>query len=137
MIEFNARFGDPETEVVLPRLESDIYDFFNAAIDSTDFIPQWSHDAVIGVVMASKGYPGSYEKGAEIKGLENVKGEVFHMGTEKKDGKFHVAGGRVLMIIAHGEDLPEANMNVKKEIALIECPALFHRNDIGKAAFKA
>lgn len=136
VIEFNARFGDPETEVVLPRLESDIYDFFNAAIDGNDFIPQWSHDAVIGVVLASKGYPGSYEKGAEIKGLEKLGGEVFHMGTEIKDGKFHVSGGRVLMVTAHGEDLPEANMNVQKEIALIECPALFHRTDIGKAVIK-
>ena len=133
VIEFNARFGDPETEVVLPRLQSDIYDFFNAAIDGTDFIPQWSHDAVIGVVLASKGYPGSYEKGTEIKGLENLQGEVFHMGTELKDGKYLVAGGRVLMVTAHGDDLPAANMNVQKEIALIECPALFHRTDIGKA----
>lgn len=136
VIEFNARFGDPETEVVLPRLESDIFDFFNAAINGSDFIPQWSHDAVIGVVLASKGYPGSYEKGAEIKGLEKVGGEVFHMGTEFKDGKYHVAGGRVLMVTAHGDDLPEANMNVRKEIAFIECPALFHRTDIGKAVLK-
>lgn len=134
VIEFNARFGDPETEVVLPRLESDIYDFFTAVLDGKDFIPQWSHDAVIGVVMASKGYPGNYEKGAEIKGLENLEGEVFHMGTSEKDGKFHVAGGRVLMVTAHGEDLPEANMNVRKEITLIDCPALFHRTDIGKAS---
>lgn len=136
VIEFNARFGDPETEVVLPRLESDIYDFFNAAIDGKDFIPQWSHDAVIGVVLAAKGYPGSYEKGAEIKGLDKVKGEVFHMGTKKKDGKYHVAGGRVLMVTAHGDDIPEANLNVRKEIEVIDCPALFHRTDIGKAAIK-
>lgn len=133
VIEFNARFGDPETEVVLPRLESDIYDFINAVIDGKDFIPQWSHDAVIGVVMASKGYPGSYEKGAEIKGIEKLEGEVYHMGTSEKDGKYHVNGGRVLMVTAHGEDLPAANFNVLKEIGLIECPALFHRSDIGKA----
>ena len=134
VIEFNARFGDPETEVVLPRLESDIYDFFMAAIDGKDYIPQWSHDAVIGVVLASKGYPGNYEKGEEIKGLEYVGGEVFHMGTKEKDGKYLVNGGRVLMVTAHGDDLPAANMNVLKEIALIKCPALFHRTDIGKAA---
>ena len=133
VIEFNARFGDPETEVVLPRLESDIYDFFIAAIEGKDFIPQWSHDAVIGVVLASKGYPGAYEKGAEIKGLDNVQGEVFHMGTIEKEGKFHVNGGRVLMVTAHGEDLPAANLNVRKEISMIECPSLFHRTDIGKA----
>lgn len=136
VIEFNARFGDPETEVVLPRLESDIYDFFNAVVDRRDFIPQWSHDVVIGVVLASKGYPGSYEKGAEIKGLEKVNGEVFHMGTSEKDGKYHVDGGRVLMVTAHGDDLPAANLNVHKEIAMIECPALFHRTDIGKAGLK-
>lgn len=133
VIEFNARFGDPETEVVLPRLESDIYDFINAAIEGKDYIPQWSHDAVIGVVLASKGYPGTYEKGAEIKGLEKVKGDVFHMGTEKSNDKILVAGGRVVMITARGEDLAIANMNVKKEISLIECPTLFYRNDIGKA----
>lgn len=136
VIEFNARFGDPETEVVLPRLESDIYDFIMAVIDGKDFIPQWSHDAVIGVVMASKGYPGAYEKGAEIKGLEKVNGEVFHMGTTLKDGKYHVSGGRVLMVTAHGEDLPEANLNVRKEIEVIDCEALFHRTDIGKAILK-
>ena len=135
VIEFNARFGDPETEVVLPRLESDIYDFFEAVIEGKDFIPQWSHDAVIGVVMASKGYPGSYQKGAIIKGLEKVGGEVFHMGTEKKDDHYQVAGGRVLMVTAHGEDLPQANMNVRKEIEMIECPDLFYRSDIGKAIF--
>lgn len=136
VIEFNARFGDPETEVVLPRLESDIYDFFMAAVEGKEFLPQWSHDAVIGVVLASKGYPGSYEKGAEIKGLENIHSEVFHMGTKEKEGKFHVNGGRVLMVTAHGDDLAEANINVKKEIALIECPALFYRTDIGKAVLK-
>lgn len=136
VIEFNARFGDPETEVVLPRLQSDLYDFIEAVLNKTDFIPQWSHDAVIGIVLASKGYPGKYEKGAEIKGLENVGCEVFHMGTADDDGKFLVNGGRVLMVTAHGDDLPAANLNVRKEIALIECPALFHRTDIGKAIIK-
>ena len=133
VIEFNARFGDPETEVVLPRLESDIFDFFNYVIDGKDFIPQWNHDYVIGVVLASKGYPGSYEKGAEIKGIEDLNCEIFHMGTIEKDGKFHINGGRVLMIVAHGEDLPAANLNVKEEISKIECSSLFHRSDIGKA----
>ena len=135
VIEFNARFGDPETEVVLPRLQSDIFDFFNATIEGKDYIPQWSHDAVVGVVLASKGYPGNYEKGAEIKGLDKINGEVFHMGTKEKDGKFHIDGGRVLMVTAHGDDLPEAIENVRKEVALIECPALFHRSDIGKAVY--
>lgn len=138
VIEFNARFGDPETEVVLPRLESDIYDFIEAVIDRRDFIPQWSHDAVLGVVLASKGYPEAYEKGAEIKGLENLNAEVFHMGTSHDaDGRIRVNGGRVLMVTAHGDDIPQANLNVRKEIALIECPALFHRTDIGKAVINS
>lgn len=136
VIEFNARFGDPETEVVLPRLQSDLYDFIEAVLDGKDFIPQWSRDTVIGVVLASNGYPGSYQKGAEIKGLENLKAKVFHMGTEKRGDRYHVAGGRVLMVTASGEDLAQADLNVKRDIALIECPALFHRNDIGKAILK-
>lgn len=133
VIEFNARFGDPETEVVLPRLESDFYDFIEAAVDGKDFIPEWSEDAVLGIVLASKGYPGKYEKGALIKGLEKIGGEVYHMGTAREGKDFKVAGGRVLMITARGEDLVEANLNARKEIAMIECPALFHRTDIGKA----
>ena len=133
VIEFNARFGDPETEVVLPRLESDIYDFMEAVIDGKDFIPQWSRDAVLGVVLASKGYPGKYSKGDIIKGLEKIGGDVFHMGTSKSEDGFKTAGGRVLMVTGRGEDLIEANLNALKEIALIECPSLFHRTDIGKA----
>lgn len=133
VIEFNARFGDPETEVVLPRLQSDIVDFIEAVLEKKDFIPQWSHDAVLGIVLASKGYPEKYEKGAIIMGLEKAGEDVFHMGTSKQDGKFTVAGGRVLMVIAHGDDIPEANLKAKETVALIECDNLFHRSDIGHA----
>lgn len=133
VIEFNARFGDPETEVVLPRLESDFYTFVEAVLEGKDFLPEWSRDAVLGIVLASKGYPGKYEKGAIIKGLENIGGEVYHMGTHKDEDGFKVAGGRVLMVTARGENLVEANANARREVALIECPALFHRTDIGKA----
>ena len=136
VIEFNARFGDPETEVVLPRLESDFYSFITAVLQAEDYIPQWSEDAVLGVVLASKGYPGKYEKGALIKGLEKLGGEVYHMGTSKDGDGFKVAGGRVLMVTAKGEDLVAANMNARREIEMIDCPALFHRTDIGKAAIK-
>lgn len=134
VIEFNARFGDPETEVVLPRLESDIYDFFMAAIEGKDFIPQWSHDAVLGVVLASKGYPAKYPKGSLIKGLEKIGGEVFHMGTAENKEGFIINGGRVLMVTGRGDDLAEANLNALKEIEKIECEDLFHRTDIGKAS---
>ncbi|MCH5233172.1 MAG: phosphoribosylamine--glycine ligase [Muribaculaceae bacterium] len=133
VIEFNARFGDPETEVVLPRLESDIFDFIEAVLEKKDFIPQWSEDAVLGIVLASIGYPDKYEKGAIIKGLEKLDEEVFHMGTLFSDGEFKVNGGRVLMVIARGEDIPEANLHAKEAVACIECPVLFHRSDIGHA----
>lgn len=134
VIEFNARFGDPETEVVLPRLESDIYDFFIAAIEGKDFIPEWSEDAVLGIVLATKGYPGKYPKGEIIKGLEKLGGEVFHMGTKNLNGETIISGGRVLMVTGRGDDLAQANFNALNEISLIECPSLFHRTDIGKAA---
>ena len=134
VIEFNARFGDPETEVVLPRLESDLYEFFMAVLDKKDYLPEWSEDAVLGIVLASKGYPGKYPKGDKIKGLEKIKGDVFHMGTEKDGKDFKTSGGRVLMVTGRGDDLVEANLNALKEIAEIECESLFHRTDIGKQA---
>ena len=86
VIEFNARFGDPETEVVLPRLTSDIFDVFNDVLDRRTPCIEWDSRAAIGFVLASKGYPESYRKGFEIKHLDTLKGvEVFHMGT-KYDG---------------------------------------------------
>ena len=135
VIEFNARFGDPETEVVLPRLESDILDLFEAAVNGEDCELRWSDKACLGVVLASEGYPGSYKKGAEIKGLEECTGEACHMGTKRDaDGKLVTAGGRVLMIIGEGKDLNEARENALKNIEKIDCPTLFHRTDIGKQA---
>lgn len=134
VIEFNARFGDPETEVVLPRMKSDIYALFDAAIDGKDFEIEWHPEAVLGVVLASEGYPGSYKKGAEIKGLENVKSSVYHMGTKEQDGKILTAGGRVMMVVGKGKTLAEAREQVLADIALIDCPALFHRTDIGYQA---
>lgn len=136
VIEFNARFGDPETEVVLPRLESDFYSLIEASLEAKDFELEWNPEAFLGVVLASKGYPGSYEKGKEIKGLENVKSEVFHMGTKKDGDKIFTAGGRVLMVTGKGKSLEEANENARIEIEKIDCPSLFHRSDIGKAALK-
>ena len=136
VIEFNARFGDPETEVVLPRMKSDIYALFDAALKGEEFEIEWDKDAVLGVVLASTGYPGSYEKGAEIKGLENVDSSVYHMGTALKDGKLLTAGGRVLMVTGKGATLEDAHAAAMESLAKIECPALFHRSDIGKAAVK-
>ncbi|MBD5355597.1 MAG: phosphoribosylamine--glycine ligase [Bacteroides sp.] len=134
VIEFNARFGDPETEVVLPRLESDFYDLVEAAVEGKDCDTKWSDDAYLGIVLASEGYPGSYQKGIEIKGLDNVNTEVYHMGTKFADGKLVTAGGRVLMVVGKGATVGDANENAKAEIKKIDCPSLFHRTDIGKAA---
>lgn len=136
VIEFNARFGDPETEVVLPRLKSDIYSLFDAAIDGKDFETEWSDRSMLGIVLASKGYPGSYEKGAEITGLDKINGIAYHMGTTGKEGKLFTAGGRVLMVVAEGETLAEARDAAIRDIADISCPALFHRSDIGYQAIK-
>ncbi len=131
VIEFNARFGDPETEVVLPRLRSDIYDLFDAAIDGRDCATEWSEEALLGVVLASKGYPGSYPKGAVIEGLDGIEGKIYHMGTAEKEGKIVTAGGRVLMVVGRGSDLREARQRALADVARIECDGLFHRTDIG------
>lgn len=136
VIEFNARFGDPETEVVLPRMKSDIYALFEASVEGKDFEIEWNPEAVLGVVLASKGYPGSYKKGAEIKGLENVESSVYHMGTAEKDGKILTAGGRVMMVAGKGATLAEAREKALADIEKIECPELFHRSDIGYQAMR-
>lgn len=131
VIEFNARFGDPETEVVLPRLKSDIYELFDAAIDARDCELEWSDEALLGIVLASKGYPGSYPKGAVIEGLEGTDSTIYHMGTAEKDGKIVTAGGRVLMVVGRGATLREAQEQALSDIRKIECDSLFYRSDIG------
>ncbi len=137
VIEFNARFGDPETEVVLPLLDSDIYDMFYSVATGQPAQPlKWSDEVTMGVVLASKGYPGSYQKGFEIEGCENVKGRIFHMGTKIQDGKLLTAGGRVMMCVARAASLSEARAAVYADIAAIRCPNLFHRNDIAHIAFE-
>ena len=136
VIEFNCRFGDPETEVVLPRLESDIYDVFSAVADGTP-MPElkWSQKAALGFVMASEGYPGSYGKGHPISGLEDAQAlgdiRIFHMGTAVKDGEYVTAGGRVLMVVGFGDDLKSAREHALKAVDCIKCDSLFYRKDIG------
>ncbi len=137
VIEFNARFGDPETEVVLPLLESDAYDvFYGIATGANRQSPiansplQWRNEATIGVVLASKGYPGSYAKGAVIEGTEQFDGPIFHMGTKNENGVLKTNGGRVMMCIATGKDIATAREKVYKEIEKIHCDNLFYRKDI-------
>ncbi|KXY98133.1 MULTISPECIES: phosphoribosylamine--glycine ligase [Bacillus cereus group] len=135
VIEFNARFGDPETEVVLPRLENDLVDVCNAVLDESELTLQWSEESVIGVVLASKGYPEAYKKGDIIKGLDALQDViVFHAGTAMKHGDFVTKGGRVLFVACKANSLQEAKDTVYKEIGKIESDGLFYRSDIGYRA---
>ena len=131
VIEFNARFGDPETEVVLPRLKSDIVEIFCAVADGGDARLEWDDRPALGIVLASKGYPGSYEKGHEITGLENVEGTVYHMGTKADGDRIVTAGGRVLFVVGRGATLAEAREAALRDVARIGCDNLFYRTDIG------
>ncbi|AME09459.1 MULTISPECIES: phosphoribosylamine--glycine ligase [Gemella] len=130
-IEFNVRFGDPESEILLLKLESSLYDIANNVIDGKDIELKWNSDAFIGVVMAAKGYPEHSEKGAIIKGLDKVSTPVFHMGTKKVSGEIVINGGRVILVCANGKTLQEAREKVYNEIEKIECKELFFRRDIG------
>ena len=139
VLEYNARFGDPETQVVLPRMKNDIVEVFEACIDGTlDQIDlQFEDNAAVCVVLASDGYPEHYEKGFEIKGLENFKDKddyyVFHAGTKFDGEKVVTNGGRVLGVVAKGDDLLGARANAYEATKLIDFENKYMRNDIGKA----
>ena len=143
VLEYNARFGDPEAQVVLPRMKNDIIDVFEACIDGTlDQIDlQFEDNAAVCVVLASDGYPVSYEKGFEIKGLEKFENKegyyVFHAGTKLDNGKIVTNGGRVLGVTAKGKDLKEARANAYEATKLIDFENKYMRNDIGKAIDEA
>ena len=136
VIEFNARFGDPETEVVLPRLQSDATELFMAVAEGREPHAEWRDVATLGIVLASKGYPGSYDKGAVIRGTERVESKIYHMGTAIKDGELVTAGGRVMIVVAEAATLAEAQRKARADIELIECDNLSHRTDIGNKAFR-
>ena len=137
VIEYNARFGDPETQVVLPRLKTDLMEIFEACVDGTlDKVDvQWEDNAAACVVMASGGYPVSYKKGYEITGLEDAEAmeniTVFHAGTALKDGKFVTNGGRVLGVTGVGNNLDEAIKTAYEGVAKIDFKDKHFRKDIG------
>ncbi len=139
VLEYNARFGDPETQVVLPRMKNDIVDIFEACIDGRldEIELEFEDNAAVCVVLASDGYPGHYEKGYEIKGLENFKSKdgyyVFHAGSRFEDGKIVTNGGRVLGVTAKGDTLKEARANAYEATKWIDFANKYMRNDIGKA----
>ena len=135
VLEFNCRFGDPETQAVLPLLKSDLMDALIAVIQGNlDRIKiEWSRDACVGVVMASGGYPGSYEKGFPIKGLENIDKDllIFHSGTRLgDDGTVYTNGGRVLTVVGVGKDMAEARGKVYRNLPDIHFDGCYYRKDI-------
>ncbi|MGJ7919314.1 phosphoribosylamine--glycine ligase [Neobacillus sp. LXY-4] len=137
VIEFNARFGDPETQVILPRLQSDLVEVLLELLDGKTPELIWDDNFVIGVVVASEGYPGDYQKGSVLNGLSDISDEVylFHAGTKLDDeGRFVTNGGRVLLAGAKGKDLKLAQENVYKELAKLTREGVFYRNDIGARA---
>ena len=142
VLEFNVRFGDPETQAILPRLKSDLADIMMACVDGTldkiDII--WDKSPCISVVCASKGYPDEYEKNIEIFGLEEAKKIkdviVFHAGTKNENGKILTNGGRVLGVTSLGNDIKSAKLNAYKAIERIKFEGMQYRKDIGDKAIK-
>lgn len=135
VLEFNVRFGDPEAQSVLMRMDSDLVDIMEACIDGklADCDIKWKDEAAVTVVLASGGYPGPYEKGLEITGIEDVEGcEVFHAGTALKDGKLVTAGGRVLCVSALGTDREAARAKVYSQVDKIKFDGARYRTDIAK-----
>ncbi|MCI6629491.1 MAG: phosphoribosylamine--glycine ligase [Lachnospiraceae bacterium] len=143
VLEYNARFGDPEAQVVLPRMKNDIIDVMEACIDGKlDAIDlQFEENAAVCVVLASGGYPVSYEKGYPISGLDAFEGKedyfCFHAGTKLSDGKIVTNGGRVLGITATGKDLKEARAKAYEAVKWVSFEKQYMRNDIGKAIDEA
>ncbi|MCI9541257.1 MAG: phosphoribosylamine--glycine ligase [Lachnospiraceae bacterium] len=139
VLEYNARFGDPETQVVLPRMKNDLLEVFEACINGTlDKIElQFEDNAAVCVILASDGYPEHYKKGCAITGLEAFYGKdgyyVFHAGTKTMDGNIVTNGGRVLGVTAKGEDLKQARANAYAATEWVQFENKYMRHDIGKA----
>ncbi len=138
VLEFNCRFGDPETQVILPRLETDLVDIFMAIAEQklNKVDVKWSNKASLCVVLASEGYPGKYKKGIPIKGLDMIKDLkdviVFHAGTKfNEEGIIVTNGGRVLGVTALGNDLQEARQKAYSAVGLINFEGMQYRKDIG------
>src|ERR1700733_13096357 len=142
VLEFNCRFGDPETQPILMRLESDLLEAMEASIDgrTSDGDFKWSDDAAVCVVMASGGYPGSYEVGKKIGGLESAAKmgsvKVFHAGTSKRDGAFYTSGGRVLGVTARAAELQTAVERAYEACAKVDFDDAHYRKDIAARALK-
>lgn len=140
-IEFNARMGDPETQVVLPRLKTDLVDIVLASLNGRlrDLDIEWDDEAAVCVVIASEGYPASYPKGRVIKGLAEAEAQgalVFHAGTASKDGQFVTNGGRVLGVVGRGKDIAEARARAYEAVSVIDFEGKQSRTDIAAKALR-
>ncbi|MEI9993118.1 MAG: phosphoribosylamine--glycine ligase [Rhizomicrobium sp.] len=137
LVEYNCRFGDPETQVLMPRLKSDLLTVLLAMRDGMlrEVDLRWSDEVALTVAMASKGYPGAYEKGQVITGLDEAARlpgvQIFHAGTEWRDGRIVAAGGRVLSVTATGKDVAEAQARAYAAVDMIHWDGCFSRRDIG------
>ncbi len=142
VLEFNCRFGDPEAQPILMRLESDLFDVLKATAEGKlkDVQVSWKDDTAVCVVISSKGYPGTYEKGKEIIGLDELKGKrgtmIFHSGTSLNKGKIVTSGGRVLGVTSLGKDIQTARQNAYKAIEKIHFEGMHFRTDIADKAIK-
>ncbi|MGZ5537493.1 MAG: phosphoribosylamine--glycine ligase [Chthoniobacterales bacterium] len=143
VLEFNCRFGDPETQAILPRLRSDLVDLLEATIDGRldDIEINWDSRVAVAVVMASGGYPGKYETGRTISGLDSLGKmkdvHVFHAGTKRENGRIVTAGGRVLAVAALGESIEQARTRAYAAVAQIEFEGAHCRSDIALPALRA
>ena len=140
-IEFNARMGDPETQVVLPRLKTDLVDIIleavNGRLDQLEI--EWSDEAAVCVILASEGYPASYPKGRVISGLKDAEAAgalVFHAGTSFEDGEFVTSGGRVLGVVGRGRDIAEARARAYEAAGMISFEGMHYRSDIAAKALR-
>ena len=142
VLEFNCRFGDPESQAVLPLLEGDLVEILDAAVDGRlgEVEVRNSDGAAVCVVLASGGYPGKYEKGKVIEGLEELKAMpdvmAFHAGTARKDGKIVTDGGRVLGITAVASDIPKAIKRAYEAVEKVRFEGMHYRRDIGQKALR-
>ncbi|HLN88401.1 MAG TPA: phosphoribosylamine--glycine ligase, partial [Candidatus Limnocylindrales bacterium] len=140
VLEFNARFGDPECQPIMMRLKSDLIPLLEATIDGTldQVQPEWYDAPAVCVVLTADGYPGAYQKGKEIHGLDKLKhwsdGFVFHAGTAKENNRWQTAGGRVLGVTARGKSIAGAVENVYRAVGKISWDGMHYRKDIAKRA---
>ncbi|HXV80779.1 MAG TPA: phosphoribosylamine--glycine ligase, partial [Candidatus Binatia bacterium] len=142
VLEFNARFGDPECQPIMMRLKSDLIPLLEATLEGRldQVLPEWYEDPAVCVVLSARGYPGPYDKGSVIHGLDKLtsweNGFVFHAGTVKDNGRWRTAGGRVLGVTARGSDIANAVKDAYAAVSQISWDGMHYRKDIGRKALK-